>query len=429
MIEFWLLAGLLLVAALGFLLVPLVRGRKAQTEEDRTALNVTLYQERMAELEKQAAANVLTAEQLQAGKDEAARELLADTDGLQGKGTTVLGRQVPIIIALLVPLMGYGMYLHWGAIGDVERTVDMVENQPKSIEEMTARLENSLKEDPNSAEGWYFLGRTYMAQERASEAAKAFERSIELSSRDPALLGQWAQALYFASDKQWTEQLQSITDEALKADPEEATSLGLLGIAAFEEGRFNDAIGYWEKLVAVLPPEDPSRAAIQGGIERARAQINPDAQAPAVAGADQQAGPQSAEPQSAEPETAGPQTAATDSAAKLNVKVSLAADLKDKVQPGDSVFVFARAVSGPPMPLAVKRMTVADLPAEVSLSDADAMMPMLKISGFKQVQLVARISRSGNAREGEWVGQSEPLNNDTAELQQLTINTADTQVQ
>ncbi|MEH6368183.1 MAG: c-type cytochrome biogenesis protein CcmI, partial [Pseudomonas marincola] len=211
MIEFWLLAGLLLVAALGFLLVPLVRGRKAQTEEDRTALNVTLYQERMAELEKQAAANVLTAEQLQAGKDEAARELLADTDGLQGKGTTVLGRQVPIIIALLVPLMGYGMYLHWGAIGDVERTVDMVENQPKSIEEMTARLENSLKEDPNSAEGWYFLGRTYMAQERASEAAKAFERSIELSSRDPALLGQWAQALYFASDKQWTEQLQSIT--------------------------------------------------------------------------------------------------------------------------------------------------------------------------------------------------------------------------
>ena len=414
MIEFWLLAGLLLVAALGFLLVPLVRGRKAQTEEDRTALNVTLYQERMAELEKQAAANVLTAEQLQAGKDEAARELLADTDGLQGKGTTVLGRRVPIIIALLVPLMGYGMYLHWGAIGDVERTVDMVENQPKSIEEMTARLENSLKEDPDSAEGWYFLGRTYMAQERASEAAKAFERSIELSSRDPALLGQWAQALYFASDKQWTEQLQSITDEALKADPEEATSLGLLGIAAFEEGRFDDAIGYWEKLVAVLPPEDPSRAAIQGGIERARAQSNPDAQAPAVAGADQQAGPQSA---------------ATDSAAKLNVKVSLAADLKDKVQPGDSVFVFARAVSGPPMPLAVKRMTVADLPAEVSLSDADAMMPMLKISGFKQVQLVARISRSGNAREGEWVGQSEPLNNDTAELQQLTINTADTQVQ
>ncbi|MEH6368383.1 MAG: c-type cytochrome biogenesis protein CcmI, partial [Pseudomonas marincola] len=226
-------------------------------------------------------------------------------------------------------------------------------------------------------------------------------------------------ALYFASDKQWTEQLQSITDEALKADPEEATSLGLLGIAAFEEGRFDDAIGYWEKLVAVLPPEDPSRAAIQGGIERARAQINPDAQAPAVADADQQAGPQSA----------APQTAATDSAAKLNVKVSLAADLKDKVQPGDSVFVFARAVSGPPMPLAVKRMTVADLPAEVSLSDADAMMPMLKISGFKQVQLVARISRSGNAREGEWVGQSEPLNNDTAELQQLTINTADTQVQ
>lgn len=414
MIEFWLLAGLLLMAALGFLLIPLVRGRKAQTEEDRTALNVTLYQERMAELEKQADAQVLTTEQLQAGKDEAARELLADTDGVQGKPrTTVLGRKIPIVMALLMPMLGYGLYLHWGAIDDVERTVDMVENQPKSIEEMTARLEDSLKKDPSSAEGWYFLGRTYMAQERAAEAAKAFERSIKLSTREPALLGQWAQALYFAGDKKWTPQMQSITDEALKADPEEATSLGLLGIAAFEEARYTDAINYWNKLVAVLPEDDPSRAAIQGGIERARAQINPQDEAADVAARD----------------AVAPTPQAAASGTKISVKVALSADLKDKVQPGDSVFIFARAVSGPPMPLAVKRMTVADLPTEVSLSDADAMMPQLKMSGFKEVQLVARISRAGNAREGEWVGQNGPVSSSTAETQQLTIDTADAKAQ
>jgi cytochrome c-type biogenesis protein CcmH len=103
--------------------------------------------------------------------------------------------------------------------------------------------------------------------------------------------------------------------------------------------------------------------------------------------------------------------------------------LKDKVEPGDSVFVFARAASGPPMPLAVKRLTVADLPAEVSLSDSDAMMPQLKISGFEQVQLVARISRSGNATAGEWIGRSPPLASSTTEAQQLTIDTADGQAQ
>jgi cytochrome c-type biogenesis protein CcmH len=109
----------------------------------------------------------------------------------------------------------------------------------------------------------------------------------------------------------------------------------------------------------------------------------------------------------------------------LRVRVALAAELQARVQPGDAVFVFARAVSGPPMPLAVKRLSVADLPAEVSLSDSDAMMPQLKISGFEQVQLLARISRSGNATAGEWVGISQPLASKTTELQQLLIDSAD----
>jgi cytochrome c-type biogenesis protein CcmH len=399
MIEFWLSAGLLLLAALAFLLIPLLRGRKAQAEEDRTALNVTLYQERVEELEGEHQAGILSAAQLQAGRDDAARELLTDTAGAEVGGKVgVLGRKVPLAAALLMPLLGYGLYLHWGAIDDVERARTFAE-QPQSIEEMTARLEASVQDNPESAEGWYFLGRTYMAQERAGEAAKAFERAVGIAGREPELLGQWAQALYFAGSKQWTEQLQALTDEALKADPAEATSLGLLGIAAYESARFAEAIGFWERLVAVLPEQDPSRQAIQGGIARAREQLDPQAatQAPPAA----------------------------TSARGLTVKVDLAAALKDQVQPSDSVFIFARATSGPPMPLAVKRLTVADLPAEVSLSDSDAMMPQLKLSGFAQVQLVARISRSGNATAGEWVGRSQPLASSVTEPQQLTIDTAD----
>ncbi|VXC13752.1 Cytochrome c-type biogenesis protein CycH [Pseudomonas sp. 8BK] len=400
MIEFWLCAGLLLLTALAFLLIPVLRARKVQAEEDRTALNVTLYQERLQELQAQHDAGALNAEQLANGRDEAARELLADTEGAQAQpAQRSLGGKIPLIAALLMPLLGYGLYQHWGAIDDLERAQTFAQ-QPKTIEEMTARLEAAVKNDPKSAESWYFLGRTYMAQERAGDAALAFERAVDVAGREPELLGQWAQALYFTGNKQWTEQLQALTDEALKGDPAEVTSLGLLGIAAYEAGQFQQAIDRWQQLVAVLPAEDPSRLAIQGGIDRAREQLG----APAA-------------------------DAAPAASQGLTVRVALAAELQAQVQPGDAVFIFARAVSGPPMPLAVKRLSVADLPAEVSLSDSDAMMPQLKISGFEQVQLVARISRSGNATAGEWIGSSQPLASKTTELQQLLIDSVDSKTQ
>ena len=401
MIDFWLAAGLLLLVALAFLLTPVLRGRKAQTEEDRTSLNVALYQERLDEMDAQRAAGTLTAEQFEAGRAEAARELLADTEGADNGRSSRLGKALPLLFAVLVPVLGFGLYLHWGASDKVELTRELRE-QPRSIEEMTSRLERVVEAQPESAEGWYFLGRTYMAQDRAADAARAYEQAVKRGGREPELLGQWAQALYFASQKKLTPEVKALTEEALKADPNEITSLGLLGIAGFEDGRYQEAITYWERLITQLPADDPSRGALQGGIDKAREKLKESGVAveePAVA-----------------PAPAG---------AELKVRVDLAASLKDKVQPGDSVFIFARATSGPPMPLAVKRMTVADLPAEVSLSDADAMMPQLKLSNFPQVQLVARISRSGNATAGEWIGSSSPLSTGSSDTQRLTIDSPD----
>ena len=77
------------------------------------------------------------------------------------------------------------------------------------------------------------------------------------------------------------------------------------------------------------------------------------------------------------------------------------------------------------MPLAVKRLTVAELPAEVSLSDADAMMPQMKISSFPQIQLMARISRAGNATAGEWLGKTAAVANDEPGLQKILIDSPD----
>ncbi|AXQ47417.1 c-type cytochrome biogenesis protein CcmI [Pseudomonas vlassakiae] len=395
MTEFWLSAGLLLLAALGFLLIPILRVRRQQQEEDRTALNVALYQERVAELAAQQAAGVLDDRQMAKGRDEAARELLADTEGAEPVRQGHQGRALPLLAAVLVPLLALGLYLHFGAADKVELTQEFAA-APKTLDEMTTRLERAVQAQPDSAEGLYFLGRAYMAQQRPADAARAYERAVALAGRQPELLGQWAQALYFAADKKWSPQVQALTDEALKADPNEVTSLGLRGIAAFEGERYQAAIDYWNRLLAQLPEGDASRTALQGGIDRAAERL----------------GSTGGKPQATAP-------------ARLKVRVELAAALKDKVKPDDTVFIFARASNGPPMPLAAKRVTVAQLPLEVELSDADAMLPQMKLSQFAEVQLVARVSRAGQPTRGEWVGQGAPLANTTQATQHLTIDSPD----
>ena len=396
MIDFWMATGLLLLVALSFLLFPLLRGHRAQREEDRTALNVALYQERLSELQVQHEQGVLSATQLQAARAEAARELLADTEGAEPALTSRLGKPLLVLAAVLVPVLGLAGYLQLGASDRVELSREFA-RPPTSLADMTQRLERSVQAQPDSAENLYFLARSYMAQNRPGDAAQMFERSVALAGRQPELLGQWAQALYFARDKHFTPQVQALTDEALQADPREVTSLGLLGIAAFETQRYQAAVDYWTRLLAALPADDASRSALEGGIARARDNLAKRAAdaAPAV------------------------------KAKSIKIHVELAPGLQGKVRPSDSVFIFARAINGPAAPLAVKRITVADLPADVELSDADAMMPQLNLSNFAQVQLVARVSRAGQPTTGEWVGRSQPLASDTAAQQALTIDSPD----
>ncbi|KMX99980.1 cytochrome C [Pseudomonas syringae KCTC 12500] len=398
MIDFWMATGLLLMVALSFLLIPLLRGHRAQREEDRTALNVALYQERLSELQVQQEQGVLSVAQLQSARAEAARELLADTEGAEPARTSRLGKPLLVLAALLVPVLGLAGYLQLGASDRVELSREFA-RPPTSLADMTQRLERSVQAQPDSAENLYFLARSYMAQNRPGDAAQMFERSVALAGRQPELLGQWAQALYFASDKHFTPQVQVLTDEALLADPKEVTSLGLLGIAAFETQRYQAAVDYWTRLLAALPADDASRSALEGGIARARDNL------------------------AKRPADAAPAPAVK--AKSIKIHVELAAALQGKVRPNDSVFIFARAINGPAAPLAVKRITVADLPADVELSDADAMMPQLNLSNFAQVQLVARVSRAGQPTTGEWVGRSQPLASDAAAQQALTIDSPD----
>lgn len=409
MIDFWMAVGLLLLVALSFLLIPVLRAQRAGVRQspeavpdvDREAVNVALYQERLAELQSQYDAGVLTAAQLESGRAEAARELLADTEGAgSARGLRPTGARrgvsLPLLAAVLVPLVGLGAYLQLGASDKVELTREFAQ-PPTSLADVTQRLERTVKAQPEAAQSWYFLARSYMSQERPQDAARSFERAVALAGREPELLGQWAQALYFAGGKSFTPQVQALTDEALKADPKEVTSLGLLGIAAFESQRYQAAVDYWTRLLAALPAQDQSRSALEGGIARAREKLTGGGQS--VAKVVEQAG--------------------------IRLRVELAPSVKASVQAGDSVFIFARAVGGPPAPLAVKRVTVADLPVEVELSDADAMMPQLKLSNFAQVQLSARVSRAGQPTTGEWIGRSQPLASSVTARQTLIIDSPD----
>lgn len=270
MTIFWLYAGLLFAAALAFILVPQLRFPRRRIDANRTRLNVGLYRERLRELETQHDDGTLDAVQIEAGRVEAARDLLDDAQGPEHTVGAPLSRAIPLVAALSTPLLALVLYLHWGSLDQLMLARQPAGHSAQSIEKITTRLKALLAATPDSAEGWSLLGRAYMAQERMADAARAFERAATLAGRPSELLGRWAQALYFAGDRQWTPQLQALTDEALTSDPQEAVSLKLVAMSTFQAGRYAEAVAYWERLAATLPEGDPSRSTIADEIARAR---------------------------------------------------------------------------------------------------------------------------------------------------------------
>lgn len=270
MTSFWLYAGLLLAAALSFTLVPQLRRPRGRLEANRTRVNVHLYRERLRTLEVQHEAGTLSAVQLEAGRVEAARELLDDTQAAEHSNSARRRVIVPLIAALSTPPLALTLYLHWGALDKLTEARQQGSAAAPGIEKVTTHLETLLATTPDAAEGWALLGRAYMAQNRMAEAAQAFERAATIAGRPAELLSRWAEALYYAGGRQWPAQLQALTDEALAANPQEATSLRLLGTARFHAGHYLEAAASWERLLATLPERDPSHAVISNDIARAR---------------------------------------------------------------------------------------------------------------------------------------------------------------
>ena len=200
----------------------------------------------------------------------------------------------------------------------------------------------------------------------------------------------------------------------LAVDPDHQRALWLIGISDYQQGQFAAAIDAWNRLLPNLPADSDIARSVRAQIEDAQAQLG---QAPAEPALPAVTAPPAAPADAAAAPQAGTQ-------ARLTVHVRLDPKLADRLDPGATLFVFARAAEGPPMPLALHRARAGELPLTVTLDDSTGMMPTMKLSMFPQVVVGARISTRGDAsaQSGDLQGLSMPLDSTRREPLELVID-------
>ena len=282
-----------------------------------------------------------------------------------------------LLLALMTPPVVLGLYL---MVGTPQALQPAIAGET-GLAEATGQLRASLARNPGDAHGWALLAQAYSALDQPQQALDALDHLLKLKPDDPDAMVAWAEARAESSpshriDDSSRDKLQ----RALQIDPGHQRALWLLGISDFQRGRYADATTRWKTLLPLLQPGSKVAVAVQQEL----------AEAEARAGGTQPAALATADPAPAA-------SAVAPAGVALTVSVKLAPDLASKVQPGDTLFVFARAVDGPPMPLAVARLKASELPAKVTLTDAMAMTPAMTLSKFPKVSVAARISKSGDA--------------------------------
>lgn len=381
----WLVLALVACVAVMFVIYglftrPQVESGPSSVEQ---ALNRTLYEEKLAELNAQSVGGEISVAQRNALEIEFQRQFLLDNETVAvHSATTTRGRWLLVACALLLPVFAVLVYLNIGASGELElknlldsRTA-MLSGQTLTEAELQAtdaevlvRLHQLAKTRPDRPVYPLLLARLYQQDGDYSAALPYFRKAVELLPQDGGLQAEYAQALFFASENRMTPEVLAAAEAAYAIDPQDETALGLLGIAAYHDNRYRDAIRYWQQAISGLRPNSPSRAALLAGIDSASQKLVASGKAD--------------------------QDTATADELSLQVDVSLADDMD--VPADTTVFVYARAWEGSPMPLAIKRLTRAELPARITLDESLAMNPAFTLASAEQVELVARVSFAGSA--------------------------------
>ena len=389
--------AILLLLVLFVLLRPLWLQDTADT--DRLALNKTLYRERAAELEQLLASGAIDAEEKARRDAENARRLLADVEHAEARAPVPTTR-LPLVLSLSIalPLLAALVYWQIGSFTQVKawQSLDATEvGDQRNMVDMLLMLRTRLHDDPEDLEGWYLLGRSYLSMERPREALQAFDHARKLNPNEPDYLVAYAQTLRMAEQDAALPEVDRLLRQALQLDPNHEGARLLTAYRNMETGRFDEAIAVFTALKANRAADSESSAMLDKVIADARAAQARAAGAPAPAGA-VSGGAESGGAASGGvgSNAATPQSAAA-STESLSVAVSLAPALKGKAGEQARVFVFARAESGPGLPVAVAVLPVSALPTTVTLSDANAMNPAVKLSGQQRVTLIARVSMKG----------------------------------
>ena len=382
MILFWVLSAVLAAAALVLLVRPLLSRREGQGIS-RSAANLSIYRDQLRELEADLAAGTLARGDYDRARRELETRLLEDVDQPAAAVKAVGGRRMALVLGIAIPALAVALYFAIGNPGalDPRRAADG-EVTAQQIEAMVERLAARLRENPDDTDGWKLLGRSHAALGRFADAVNAYAKAASQAPRDPQLLADFADALAMTRGESLQGEPEKLVLRALEIDPGNLKALALAGTAAFERKDYKAATGHWQRMLPLVPPDSKDARAIQSSIDEARALAGTGAAKPTG----------------------------------LRGIVRIAPELKGKVAPDDSLFIFARAADGPPMPLAVMRVRARDLPVSFALDDSMAMAPSMRLSGFQRVVVGARVSKSAGAapQPGDLQGSSAPVASDAA---------------
>lgn len=402
---FWLVAGVMVLVAFLIVLPPLWRKRDNITVDDLDQRNIKIARDRLAELKTNKVSGGISQTQY----DEQVAELeLALSDDLDIASSSNMpqtqGCWLVYVLAVAIPCLSSALYWKLGNYQAVSHSAEL--NQaasatpsPEAINKMVAGLAEKLKAEPNNLEGWLMLGRSYKMLQRYPESVEAFAHAYQLGGDKAEVMLPYAEVLASSNNNNWAGKPQELVTKALTIEPDNLAGLWFAAIANAQQGDKKTAIGFLRKLEVLLPADSPDKQQIHELIVNTDGQLTNAAPAKSV-------------------------HSTASSGTSVSIQVSLATKLQSMVNPEDTVFIYAQALSGPKMPLAIIRKQVRELPLSVSLTDAEAMKPNMKLSNFKQVRLLARISKSGDAmpQPGDLIGVIEQANLADPKENKIVIN-------
>jgi cytochrome c-type biogenesis protein CcmH len=377
MTLFVVIAALLLIGALAWIIVPLVRPARRVTE-DAAGTNLGILRGQLAELDADLALGTISQAQYDEARQEIERRVLDETSSVRERSSAIIGGRWGVAgVGAAFAVAAILLYAQFGAPDGIAPQARLHGGSLSNdeINDLIARLAARLDQQP-SEEGFVLLGRSYYAQRRFAEAARAFERAGPAALQDADILADYADALA-ATTRDLAGKPIELIRLAITLDPKHDKSLALAGTEAFQRKDYRGAIKFWER----IGPESPFAQSIAASIEEARDLGN--IKTATKVGAVEKA-----------PEKMAAKAPAI---ASIAGTVRLAPVLAGKVNREDTVFIFARHAEGPRMPLAIVKKQVKDLPFSFTLDDSQAMAPTMTLSSASAVVVGARISKSGDA--------------------------------